>query len=229
MIWYSDRVQSTYWPWSEASVSVITGITLSLARPLGPNQTTPVACQTRTTLSHSCLRHITKEHRQKHQISSAQWGSCTRLETSIKIPQTASESFQRQRWGNFWEMGRSASGLFWAHRSHLEVELNWTEHNTLLLKSGWVILRLHLWQYVQCMHGSMYTGVGKELHRLPSHPKLWVNVRFLKNCGTLTNCLHNTTQQNTVSVILTILVLRPPDNFSWSICFTVLKKMHLLL
>ena len=112
MIWYSDRVQSTYWPWSEASVSVITGITLSLARPLGPNQTTPVAFQTRTTLSHSCLRHITKEHRQKHQISSAQWGSCTRLETSIKIPQTASESFQRQRWGNFWEMGWSAYNLF---------------------------------------------------------------------------------------------------------------------
>ena len=35
------------------------------------------------------------------------------------------EPFQRQRWGNFWEMGWSAYGLFRAHRYHLE--LNWTE------------------------------------------------------------------------------------------------------
>ena len=94
---WSDRYP-TYWPWSEASVSVITGITLWLARPLGPNQKMLVALQTRITLSHSSLRHITKEHRQKHKISSAQWGSCTRLETSIEIPQIASEPFQRQCW-----------------------------------------------------------------------------------------------------------------------------------
>ena len=36
------------------------------------------------------------------------------------------ELFQRQGWGNFWEMGRvHAYGLFWVHRYHLE--LNWTE------------------------------------------------------------------------------------------------------
>ena len=35
------------------------------------------------------------------------------------------EPFQRQRWGNFWEMGWSAYGLFQAHIYHLE--LNWTE------------------------------------------------------------------------------------------------------
>ena len=33
------------------------------------------------------------------------------------------EPFQRQRWGNFWETGWSAHGLFWVHRYHLE--LNW--------------------------------------------------------------------------------------------------------
>ena len=38
------------------------------------------------------------------------------------------ELFQRQRWGNFWETGWSASGLFRAHRNH--VELNWTEPNS---------------------------------------------------------------------------------------------------
>ena len=35
------------------------------------------------------------------------------------------EPFQRQRWGNFWETGWSAYGLFRAHRYHLE--LIWTE------------------------------------------------------------------------------------------------------
>ena len=34
------------------------------------------------------------------------------------------EPFERQRWGNFWETGWSAYGLFRAHRYHLE--LNWT-------------------------------------------------------------------------------------------------------
>ena len=37
------------------------------------------------------------------------------------------EPFQRQRWGNFWETGWSAYGLFRAHRYHLE--LNWTEQS----------------------------------------------------------------------------------------------------
>ena len=32
--------------------------------------------------------------------------------------------FQRQRWGNFREMGRSAYGLFRAHGYHLATELN---------------------------------------------------------------------------------------------------------
>ena len=39
------------------------------------------------------------------------------------------EPFQRQRWGNFWETGWSAYGLFRAHRYHLElnwIELNWS-------------------------------------------------------------------------------------------------------
>ena len=31
------------------------------------------------------------------------------------------EPFQRQRWGNFWETGRNAYGLFRAHRYHLEL------------------------------------------------------------------------------------------------------------
>ena len=44
------------------------------------------------------------------------------------------EPFQRQRWGNFWETGWSACGLFPAHRYHLE--LNWTE-----LKSSWALNR----------------------------------------------------------------------------------------
>ena len=35
------------------------------------------------------------------------------------------EPFQRQRWGNFWETGWSAYGLFRVHRYYLE--LNWTE------------------------------------------------------------------------------------------------------
>ena len=34
------------------------------------------------------------------------------------------EPFQRWHWGNFWEMGWSAYGLFQAHRYQLE--LNWT-------------------------------------------------------------------------------------------------------
>ena len=34
------------------------------------------------------------------------------------------EAFQRQRWGNFWETGWSAYGLFWEHRYHLE--LSWS-------------------------------------------------------------------------------------------------------
>ena len=38
------------------------------------------------------------------------------------------EPFQRQRWGNFWETGWSAYGLFRALRYHLE--LDWTEHRT---------------------------------------------------------------------------------------------------
>ena len=38
------------------------------------------------------------------------------------------EPFQRQRWDNFWETELSASGLFRAHRYHLE--LNWRELNT---------------------------------------------------------------------------------------------------
>ena len=35
------------------------------------------------------------------------------------------ELFQRQRWGNFWEMGWSTCGLFRAHRYHFE--LNWSK------------------------------------------------------------------------------------------------------
>ena len=31
------------------------------------------------------------------------------------------ELFQRQRWGNLWETGWSAYGLFWTHRYHLEL------------------------------------------------------------------------------------------------------------
>ena len=45
------------------------------------------------------------------------------------------ESFQRQHWGNFWEMGWSAYGLFWAHRYHLE--LNWTDWRNRLDKNGY--------------------------------------------------------------------------------------------
>ena len=37
------------------------------------------------------------------------------------------EPFQRRRWGNFWETGWSAYGLFRAHRHH--TELNWTNCN----------------------------------------------------------------------------------------------------
>ena len=37
------------------------------------------------------------------------------------------ELLQRRHWGNFWETGWSAYGLFWAHRYHLE--LNWNEHS----------------------------------------------------------------------------------------------------
>ena len=33
--------------------------------------------------------------------------------------------FQRWHWENFWEMGWSEHGLFWAHRYHLWTELNW--------------------------------------------------------------------------------------------------------
>ena len=40
------------------------------------------------------------------------------------------ELFQRQCWGNFWEMGLSAYGLFWAHRYHFE--LNWTVEAKML-------------------------------------------------------------------------------------------------
>ena len=36
--------------------------------------------------------------------------------------------FKGNVWENFWEMGRSAYGLFWAHRYHLG--LNWTELKT---------------------------------------------------------------------------------------------------
>ena len=40
------------------------------------------------------------------------------------------EPFQRQRWGNFWETGWSAYGLFRAHRYHLELtERNSTHKN----------------------------------------------------------------------------------------------------
>ena len=127
--------------------------------------------------------------------------------------------------GNFWQMGWSTFGLFWALRYHLE--LNWTEHNTPLLKSGWVILHLHLWQHVQCLHGSH--RCGERTAQATFSPKPLGERQVFKNCGMLTNRLHNTTQQNTVSLTLTLLVLRPLDHFSWSICSTVLKKMHLLL
>ena len=40
------------------------------------------------------------------------------------------ELFQRQCWGNFWEMGLSRYGLFWAHRYH--PELNWTVETKML-------------------------------------------------------------------------------------------------
>ena len=42
------------------------------------------------------------------------------------------EPFQRQRWGNFWETGWSAYGLFWTHRYHLE--LNWTTKTMVLTR-----------------------------------------------------------------------------------------------
>ena len=46
------------------------------------------------------------------------------------------EPFQRHRWGNFWETGWSACGLFQEHRYHLE--LNWNMH---LLLTDLIIVR----------------------------------------------------------------------------------------
>ena len=36
------------------------------------------------------------------------------------------EPFQRRRWGNSWETGSSAYGLFRAHKYHLELNWHWT-------------------------------------------------------------------------------------------------------
>ena len=47
------------------------------------------------------------------------------------------ELFQRQRWGNFWETGWSAYGLFRAYVYHLELNLNepnWTRETSLAVQ-----------------------------------------------------------------------------------------------
>ena len=48
------------------------------------------------------------------------------------------EPFQRQCWGNFWEMWWSAYGLFRAHRYHLE--LNWRREEKEIT---WLSLHCH--------------------------------------------------------------------------------------
>ena len=54
------------------------------------------------------------------------------------------ELFQRQRWGNFWEMGCSADGLFQVHRHHLE--LNWSVLNKRSA-GGW-LCTLTAWAFL---------------------------------------------------------------------------------
>ena len=66
-----------------------------------------------------CRREVLKEEA----LDDLQWKDAR---GQLSIRQTL-EPFQRQCWGNFWEMGWSTYGLFWAHRHHLE--LNWTELN----------------------------------------------------------------------------------------------------
>ena len=46
------------------------------------------------------------------------------------VNQTNLEPFQKQHWGNFWETGWSAYGLFREHKYHLE--LNWTNTRGLV-------------------------------------------------------------------------------------------------
>ena len=65
------------------------------------------------------------------------------LKVFLKGPSSVRKKWNclRQCWENFWEMGRSAYGLFWANRHHLE--LNWAElfaiHQTLYERpSQWI-------------------------------------------------------------------------------------------
>ena len=68
------------------------------------------------------------------------------------------EPFQRQRWGNFWETGWSAYGLFRAHRYHFE--LNWTlpcfnkevKINRVVMQSFLLLFFLHLLRFCSSAH-----------------------------------------------------------------------------
>ena len=71
------------------------------------------------------------------------------------------EPFQRQRWGNFWETGWSAYGLFRVHIYHLE--LNWTEVN---LVNIYILLSLSqlapFWSLsVTCLVGTWLRDIVK--------------------------------------------------------------------
>ena len=56
------------------------------------------------------------------------------------------EPFQRQLWGNFWETGWSAYGLFRAHRHHLELNWNMSAESNCYPQSEELCFRKRLQQ-----------------------------------------------------------------------------------
>ena len=57
--------------------------------------------------------------------------------------------FQRQHWGNFWEMGWSTHGLFPLHRYHLGLNTNWKSTNKQNLGKSWTSQSLnHLSSFI---------------------------------------------------------------------------------
>ena len=97
------------------------------------------------------IKHTCQGPRQKHKILPVQWGSCTRLRQQSRSPtctkergratrsslkgreraiinQTDTEPFQRQRWGNFWEMGSGWSAPCMCFPECIATILNWTDN-----------------------------------------------------------------------------------------------------
>ena len=81
------------------------------------------------------------------------------------------ELFQRRRWGNFWETGWSAYGLFWALRYLPSwTELSWTVLAWPTTKAVYRLSRHATWIWFRCSNSRQYvnffTGVWSVLIQL---------------------------------------------------------------